>query len=219
MFLSPSSKHAMFLPPSSKYSVVLMLCTLCRNGAASLALLLTTRQELSACKRAVATATALSGPRSATGSAQAVATMGETGLMCAALLVYAAALLPQLQVLEITHMPLGVSSLVKYALLQYSAEAGRLGLSSTAKVLLHRCPWYQVTTFCCLSRCFLSYPLQEDSLINATSLCLAEVSRTSHRCNTWALSLQQAGRVTTLHPSSLALRRCLVRTVFFIDLS
>jgi hypothetical protein len=162
----------MLLSPSNKYSNVLMLHTLCRNGAASLALLLTTRQELSACKRAVATATALSGPRSATSSAQAVATMGETGLMCAALLVYAAALLPQLHILEITHMPLGVSSLVKYALFRYSAEAGRLGMSSLAKVWLHHCPWYQVTASCCLSHCFLSYPLQEDSLINATSVQL-----------------------------------------------
>jgi hypothetical protein len=48
--------------------------------------------------------------------------------------VYAAALLPQLQVLEITHMPPGVASLVKCTLARYTAEADRFGLSSMAKV-------------------------------------------------------------------------------------
>jgi hypothetical protein len=60
--------------------------------------------------------------------------MEESGLMFAALLVYAAALLPQLQVLEITHMPPGVASLVKCTLARYTAEADRFGLSSMAKV-------------------------------------------------------------------------------------
>lgn len=70
----------------------------------------------------------------------ALATMGEPGLMCATLLVFAAALLPQLQVLEITHMPLGVAGLVKAALSRFHSHAERYGLSAhKVRPLPHAC--------------------------------------------------------------------------------
>lgn len=107
-----------------------------RSGAASLALLLTSRLAPSACQCAAAAATEPSGASDSPGVVQqaALATMGETGIMYAAVLVYAAALLPQLQLLEITHMPLGVASLVKCALARYSSEADQFGLPTVQKV-------------------------------------------------------------------------------------